>query len=120
MAYNLIQFQHGMSLPEFIHCFGTEAACVDALHRARWPVGFVCPRYDGGAHCVVGSGSRRRFQFKARHVQTSMTAGTLFASTPSSTFAARRSLICLERQVNAQTTRRPLANHPLAPALHPV
>jgi len=34
MAYNLIQFQHGMSLPEFIQCFGTEAACVDALQRA--------------------------------------------------------------------------------------
>ena len=38
MAHNLIQFQHGMSLPEFIQCFGAEAACVDALQRARWSV----------------------------------------------------------------------------------
>ena len=81
MAHNLIQFQHGMSLPEFIQCFGTEAACVDALQRARWPAGFVCPRCGGSAHCIVGSGSRRRFQCNACHVQTSMTAGTLFAST---------------------------------------
>ena len=43
MAYNLIQFQHGMSLPEFIQCFGTEGACVKALQRARWPAGFVLP-----------------------------------------------------------------------------
>jgi len=43
MTYNLIQFQHGMSLPEFIQRFGTEAACVDALKRARRPAGFVCP-----------------------------------------------------------------------------
>jgi len=81
MAHNLIQFQHGMSLPEFIQCFGTEAACVDALQRARWPAGFVCPRCGGSAHCIVGSGSRRRFQCNACHVQTSMTSGTLFAST---------------------------------------
>jgi len=48
MAHNLIQFQHGMSLPGFIQCFGTEAACVDALQRATWPAGFVCPRCGGG------------------------------------------------------------------------
>jgi len=81
MAYNLIQFEHGMSLPEFIQFFGTEGACVEALQRARWPAGLVCPRCGNNAHCVVGSGSRRRFQCNSCHVQTSMTAGTLFAST---------------------------------------
>ena len=30
MAYNPIQFQQGMSLPEFFQSFGTEAACVAA------------------------------------------------------------------------------------------
>ena len=30
MAYNPIQFQHGISLPEFLQCFGTEAACAEA------------------------------------------------------------------------------------------
>ena len=81
MAYNFIQFQHDMSLPKFIQCFGTEGACIEALQRARWPAGLVCPRCGGSAHCIVGSGSRRRFQCNACHVQTSMTAGTLFAST---------------------------------------
>ena len=40
MAYNPIQFQQGMSLPEFLQCFGTEAACAEAVRGARWPDGF--------------------------------------------------------------------------------
>lgn len=81
MAYNPIQFQQGMSLPEFLQCFGTEAACVEAVERARWPQGFRCPRCGGNAHCVLDSDSRRRFQCNACHYQASPTAGTLFAST---------------------------------------
>ena len=81
MTYNLIQFQHGMSLPEFIQCFSSEAVCSQALQRARWPAGFSCPRCGGSAHCVLGSGSRRRFQCNACHHQASLSAGTLFAST---------------------------------------
>jgi len=36
MAMNRIQFQHGMSLPEFLRGFGTEAACAQAVMAARW------------------------------------------------------------------------------------
>lgn len=81
MAYNFIQFQQGMSLPEFLHCFGTEAACAEAVQRARWPNGFACPRCRGSAHCVLGTGSRRLFQCNACHHQASLIAGTVFAST---------------------------------------
>lgn len=81
MAYNPIQFQQGMSLPEFLKCFGTEANCIEATERARWPNGFVCPRCSGVNHCVVASGGRRLFQCHACHRQTSLTAGTLFGST---------------------------------------
>ena len=81
MAYNPIQFQQGMSLPEFLQSFGTEAACAEAVRRARWPGGFVCPRCNAGAHCVVLSGSRRLYQCHACHRQTSLTAGSLFGST---------------------------------------
>ena len=35
MAYNTIQFQRGMSIPEFFHSFGTEAQCVAAVTQAR-------------------------------------------------------------------------------------
>jgi len=81
MAYNLIQFQHGMSLPDFIQCFGTEGTYVAELKRARWPAGFVSPRCGGSARYVVGSASRGRFQCNARRVQTLMTADILLAGT---------------------------------------
>lgn len=81
MAYNPIQFQKGMSLPEFLQCFGTEAACVQAVRRARWPDRFACPGCGGGAHCVIVSAGRPLFQCHACHRQTSVTAGTLFGST---------------------------------------
>src|SRR5574337_2154898 len=81
MAYTFVQFQHGMSLPEFLGCFGTEAACVEAIQRARWPDGFACPRCGERAHCVLGGGSRRLFQCNACRHQASLTAGTLLGST---------------------------------------
>lgn len=81
MSLNPIQFQQGMSLPEFLRCFGTEAACAEAVRRARWPDGFSCPRCGGCAHCVIVSGVRSLFQCHACHRQTSLTAGTLFGST---------------------------------------
>ena len=81
MAYNPIQFQQGMSLPEFLHCFGTEAACAEAVRRARWPDGFVCPGCEGRAHCIVVGDGRRLYQCHACHRQTSLTAGTLFGNT---------------------------------------
>lgn len=61
MTFNRIQFQPGMSLPEFLRCFGTEAHCAAALMAARWPAGFHCPRCSSDAHCVVGHGTRRLF-----------------------------------------------------------
>lgn len=45
MAMNRIHFQHGMSLPEFLRGFGTEAACAQAVMAARWPIGFECPKW---------------------------------------------------------------------------
>ena len=81
MSPNLIQFQHGMSLPEFLHTFGTEAACAEAVRRARWPDGFRCPCCGSAAHCVVLSGRRSLFQCHACRRQTSVTAGSLFGAT---------------------------------------
>ncbi len=81
MAYNPIQFQQGISLPEFLQSFGTEAACCEAVLRARWPEGFACPRCGGGAHCILFSLGRPLFQCHACRRQTSLTAGTLFSST---------------------------------------
>jgi hypothetical protein len=81
MAMNRIQFQHGMSLPEFLRCFGTEANCAEAVMAARWPNGFACPKCGEQAHCVISVNFRPLFQCNGCHRQTSVTAGTLFAGT---------------------------------------
>lgn len=66
MAFNQIQFQHGMSIPEFLRSFGTEAQCAEAIKAARWPEGFRCPRCarlplleSGADYCVDRHGNPR-------------------------------------------------------------
>ncbi len=81
MAFNPIQFQHGMSIPEFMSSFGTEEQCAEAVRIARWPQGFRCPRCDSADHYVVGHGARKLFQCKGCRHQTSLTAGSLMEYT---------------------------------------
>lgn len=81
MNFNQIQFQQGMSIPEFLSIFGCEAQCAEAVKRSRWPNGFRCPRCGGADHYVVGHGARRLFQCNACRHQTSLTAGSLLEHT---------------------------------------
>jgi len=81
VAMNRIQFQPGLSMPEFFQQYGAEAQCEGALEKARWPDGFRCPCCGGAAHCVVHAGGRKRFQCNACRHQTSLIAGTVFQST---------------------------------------
>jgi hypothetical protein len=37
MSMNRIQFQLGLSLPEFLKHFGAETQCTTDLEQARWP-----------------------------------------------------------------------------------
>jgi len=78
MAQNPIQFQHGMSLNEFIATFGTEAQCEAALEQARWPHGFVCPECGAREHSCFRADGRRYWQCARCRVQTSVRSGTLF------------------------------------------
>ena len=41
MKMNRVQFQPGLSMPEFFKRFGTEAQCQAAVQAARWPNGFA-------------------------------------------------------------------------------
>lgn len=79
MARNKIQFQPGLSLPEFLQQYGSEEQCRLALLQWRWPKGFVCPVCGHTAYCELKS--RMLFQCNHCHTQTSLTAGTIFAST---------------------------------------
>jgi len=81
MAFNRIQFQPGMSIPEFLRSFGTEAQCAEAVKAARWPSGFRCPRCSSADHYVVGHGARKLFQCNGCRHQTSLTAGSLMEHT---------------------------------------
>jgi hypothetical protein len=81
MASNRIQFQPGMSLPQFLRRFGTEAQCAEAVKAARWPNGFMCARCGTTEHYVVGHGARKLFQCGACRHQASLTAGSLLEHT---------------------------------------
>ena len=81
MANQQIQFQHGISIPEFLRSFGDEAQCAQAVKQARWPSGFHCPRCAVTDHYVVGHGARKLFQCNGCRHQTSLTAGSLMEHT---------------------------------------
>ena len=79
MARNKVQFQKGLSEAEFEELYGTEDKCRAAVMASRWPNGFACPACGGRAYSEVTT--RRLFQCSACRLQTSLTAGTIFAST---------------------------------------
>lgn len=81
MAMNRIQFQPGLSMPEFFKRYGTESRCAVALELARWPDGFCCPCCGQSAHCVLRGGTHKVFQCNACRHQTSLIAGTIFQGT---------------------------------------
>jgi transposase-like protein len=79
MARNKVQFQKGLSEVEFAKLYGTEALCRAAVFSWRWPSGFVCPLCGGTRHSLVKT--RVLYQCTACRRQTSLIAGTIFAST---------------------------------------
>lgn len=79
MARNKVQFQKGLSLNEFLQRYGTEAQCCDAVAQWRWPEGFICPFCGADQYCQLAY--RQLWQCNRCRRQTSLTAGTIFAST---------------------------------------
>src|SRR3546814_6474403 len=75
MPMNRIQFQPGLSMPEFLQRYGTEPSCEAALEQARWPAGFRCPRCDGVTYSRVRGRTYALFQCQACRHQTSLIAG---------------------------------------------
>ena len=79
MPRNKVQFQRGLSDVEFDRLYGSEEKCREALFSWRWPQGFECPACKGRAHCELKR--RALWQCNGCRTQTSLTAGTIFAST---------------------------------------
>ena len=79
MKKNSVQFQKGFSLPDFFKKYGTEEQCAKSLFDWRWPRGFICPKCNHTHHCVLNT--NKLYQCYHCHQQTSLTSGTIFAST---------------------------------------
>lgn len=79
MSKNKVQFQKGLSLPEFMGSYGTEDQCKEALYDWRWKEGFKCSK------CSHSAFHRLKFrdllQCRNCHHQNSLTADTIFHST---------------------------------------
>ena len=81
MPMSRVQFQPGLSMPEFLARYGTDAQCEAALQAARWPSGFVCPSCGGAARTSFRRQGRLYWQCGACQHQCSVTSGTIFEST---------------------------------------
>ena len=78
MAKSRVQFQPGLSLPEFLRRYGSEAQCAEELFAWRWPEGFVCPECAAREHSTFLADGRRYWQCTACRTQTTLRSGTLF------------------------------------------
>ncbi len=81
MAQNRIQFQPGLSLPEFIGRYGTEEQCELAIEASRWAQGFRCPRCEGATAWSVRRGHQALRLCASCGYQCSLTAGTMMHNT---------------------------------------
>jgi ribosomal protein L37AE/L43A len=79
MAKNAIQFQKGLSLRDFLGQYRSEEQCQQTLYRLRWPQGFGCPACGNTSGCALHS--RKVYQCRKCHHQTSLTAGAIFHGT---------------------------------------
>ena len=81
MARNQIQFQIGLSLPEFNKLYGREESCREYLITNRWPNGYSCDECGHKEAYRFNRGQRLMFECKNCSHQCSLTSGTLFERT---------------------------------------
>jgi transposase-like protein len=80
MAQNKVQYQRGLSMPEFFDRFGSVQQCEILVRAWRWPEGFLCPRCKCGEYSEFRRQDRLYFQCSACRYQCSLVSGTLFES----------------------------------------
>lgn len=111
MGINTVQFQKGLSMVEFLECYGTEEKCHAALVASRWPTGFVCPECSSSRHCTFERKGLRYWQCTACREQTTVICGTIFQATklPLTTwFLAMHLLTQAKNNVSALELKRHL------------
>lgn len=80
MAQNRIQYQKGLSMPEFFDGYGSQEQCEARVRAWRWPEGFICPRCKGTTSSEFRRSSRLYFQCCGCRYQCSLVCGTIFES----------------------------------------
>ena len=111
MAMNRVQFQPGLSMPEFLERYGSDSKCEAALLAARWPEGFRCPLCAGAARTSYRRGTLLYWQCADCDHQCSSISGTIFENTklPLTTwFMAMQLLTQSKNNVSALELRRQL------------
>ncbi len=81
MAMNRVQFQPGLSMPDFIAQYGADEQCEDAVCAARWPEGFACLHCGCGVNSSFRREGRLYLQCSACRHQCSVVSGTIFEAT---------------------------------------
>lgn len=76
---NSVQFQEGMSLPDFMEKYGTEEKCIESLFELRWPKGHICPECGNNGYSYIST--RKLWQCLSCKHQTSITSDTIFHAT---------------------------------------
>jgi transposase-like protein len=111
MRMNRVQFQPGLSMPEFLERYGTEALCREAVQAARWPSGFTCPACGGAARTSFERAGLRHWRCRRCDRQTSLISGTIFESSKlplSRWFMAMQLLTQSKNNVSALELKRML------------
>ncbi len=80
MAQNKVQYQRGLSMPEFFDGYGSAEQCEALVRSWRWPAGFVCSRCRATWHSEFRRHDRLYFQCSACRYQCSLVSGTVFES----------------------------------------
>lgn len=80
MAQNTVQYQRGLSMPEFFDAYGSVEQCEALVRGWRWPAGFSCPRCQGSWHSEFRRHDRLYFQCSGCRYQCSLLSGTVFES----------------------------------------
>lgn len=111
MAQNTVQYQRGLSLPEFFDQYGSQERCEDLVRAWRWPEGFVCPRCECSWHSEFRRKQRLYFQCSGCRYQCSLVAGTVFESSKvplTSWFLAMHLMTQAKNNVSALELKRHL------------
>ena len=79
MPVNKIQFQKGLSVPEFHRKYGTEEQCQKVLEKVKWPRGYECEECGHKSFSYIKT--RKLYQCNRCKYQTTVTRNTVFHST---------------------------------------